>query len=448
MVEDSLFSERSRDPTEDAPDAMDEDEDHTSIDKATLVQISQAAVRASQVVSQAYDSDEEPRSFSRSKKLNSAPERFFAHLLDPVKRSDMRKSEFADFIDPKDRSLLELPKKLSKAFIKTRADKFVKVVSTPCPEDLRDVRHTIDICLLFFFKFDFYTLAACADEVDDHLLHTFERFLDELMLCFDHPKEAIGFNPFAAFADLVEAGALVRTPDVLKSCSRLMLGTDWSELTPAIKKRIGPELVSRLYEMAFWRVAEVDELLTRWSDKFRTSSTCAQCNTDAWEIFLLTLPVALKKHGTRYVDKESASDTSSESGADEESDEESSDEDDHDGQLSDSTASDDNSDLFARALTPISDSEEPPRATTSDFKLSQGHLRNYGPNIYLLRIVSMDEFGCGVWERAPFKVCPRCGYRFDGGTISPTCRFARVIRYAVDKAREQIAALPETIELP
>ena len=284
------------------------------------------------------------------------------------------------------------------------------------------------------------------------------------MNCFDHPKEIIGWNPFAAFADIVEAGAVVRSPEIVQSCSRLTLGADWGLLSKEDEKRIGPTLLMRLCRLHFWRLAEIDDLLARWSGKFRPASTCTTCNTDPWEIFLLTLLVGLKKEGTRYVDVETASDTSSESGDDENTDvdmndhtlaSDSDEEDDHARQASDASDDDDGNEsegdidrrLMFAGLAYV-DSEEPPRPSTKGLVCRQRFLLNYGPNAYILRIISMDEFGCGTFKKSPMKVCPDCGFRFDGQVPLPESRFCQDIRRAVQVARQQISETQEVIDLP
>lgn len=246
------------------------------------------------------------------------------------------------------------------------------------------------------------------------------------MDCFDHRKEVMGWNPFAAFADLVEGGAVVRSPDVVQSCVRLTLGADWGLLTPEHKKRMGNVLYSRLYELHYWRMTEIDGLLTIWDDKFPRTSTCRACNTDPWEIFMLTSLVALKKEGTRYIDVETASDTSSESGdGDVDMDDRSttgdeSEPDDHRVQASDSSSDEDdddsNGDLDPRLILEsmnCNSSEEPPRPPLRGLAPRQRFIHNYGPNEHILRIVSMDEFGGGVFKNSPIKVCHECGFCFD-----------------------------------
>lgn len=289
------------------------------------------------------------------------------------------------------------------------------------------------------------------------------------MDCFDHPQEVIGWNPFRAFAVLVEAGAVLRTPGVVQSCSRLTLGADWGMLSVDDKRKIGPVLHAGLLQLHLFRIAEIDELLCRWSDKFRRGSTCTTCNTDPWEIFLLSTVLSLKKSGTRYIDIETASDTSSEPCSDVctdeeaskghdngDSDEDDNEQDDHHGRDSDSSDGDSDPDSdgcidprLIFASIPCDDTQEPPRApTSSDLVPRQCFLRNYGPNAYVLRIVSMDEFGCEPWAKRQMNACPRCGYRFDGKDPDPSSLYAKDIARAVEVARDQISALQEVIDLP
>ncbi len=164
------------------------------------------------------------------------------------------------------------------------------------------------------------------------------------------------------------------------------------------------------------------------------------------------------KEGTRYIDVETASDTSSE-GPDSPSNHEmevselsdnDGEPDDHQGQDTDSerdVASELGERLDPRVVH-IDDTQEPPRNETAGFQSRQRLLRNYGPNAYVLRIVNMDELGSGEFERATMKVCPSCGYRFDGNVPEPDTRFYHDLERAISVARQQIAALPETIDLP
>ncbi len=282
----------------------------------------------------------------------------------------------------------------------------------------------------------------------------FELFITDLMNCFDHPKEVPGWNPFAAFADLVEAGAVVRTPEAVRACSRLTLGADWSKFTDADRARVGAELTARLTLLHHWRMAEINDLLVSWDGRLESLSTCGLCGTDAWEIYLLTVPLALLEHGTKYIDKETPSDTSSgsEHSAEDDSDNDLDDldEDQHEQRSEASERDDDfNLDPMLNYVPQVfRDLEEPPRPPTRGMALSQNLLKNYGPNAHLLRVVSLDEFGSADQENAQFKVCPDCGFRFDGGTINPSSKFWRTIERAIRVAREQISAVQEFIELP
>lgn len=282
------------------------------------------------------------------------------------------------------------------------------------------------------------------------------------MDCFDHPREVHGWNPFAALADLIEFGALVRTPAVVQSCSRLTLGASWGLLSRTDKARIGAPVMEKLRELHQERMAEVMELLGRWSDKFAKESTCKTCDNDPWELFLLTTALSMIKEGTKYLDLETASDTSSEEGSDQEvdnrmnvdsddDDNDDSERDDHEGQASDSESEQDTFDQsnLDPLLIDVDDNQEPPRAPRGGAKLRQRLLKNFGPNQYILRIVSMDQFGGGDKRRNTlFKVCPRCGYRFDGEKPDVGTPAHQVLQRAILVAREQVATLQEVIDLP
>ncbi|KAJ1025125.1 hypothetical protein NDA16_002631 [Ustilago loliicola] len=420
----------------DSDDAMDYD---FAEDAALLRDIAKAATQASQVVAQA----EEPPRLSSRKALNGKDddslEALYTILLDSVKRSDLLRKEFSEFVPRDMRHSLSVPKKVSKTFIKTRAKKFLDF-------------------------YGHYIRATRLRKVDQNILRAFEKALDELMDCFDHPKEAVGWNPFAALADFVEAGTVVRSPEVVQSCSRLTLGADWALLTQEHKKKIGPVLYSRLHELHYWRMTEIDGLLTYWDDKFPKESTCSACNTDPWEIFMLTTLVALKKEGTRYIDVETASDTSSESGASDEGDVEmgngnstgdDSELDDHQAQASEASSDEEDNisdgDIDLRLnfeLMPYNASEELPRPPLRGLAPRQRFLHNYGPNQHILRIVSMNEFGCGTFKNSPIESCHSCGYRFDGQDPDPRKSFHRIIARAVEVARKDISEMKEVIELP
>lgn len=295
-----------------------------------------------------------------------------------------------------------------------------------------------------------------------------ESFLAELMDCFDHPREVIGWNPFSAFADFVEAGAALRHPAVLESCSRLTLGLEWGLLSAEDRKRIGDKFLVKLLLLHFNRMASVNDILSRWDEKFVNHSTCETCNTDPWEMFLLSNFIAMLKGGTHYIDKETASDSSSEPGDDGDDDDERMDEsngnnndndddgdhgedDDHHQQDSDSEGGGDVVDLIhiepSLRHGPLDDQSEPPRRPPMGQWPRQLLLENYGPNAYILRIVSMDEIGCGNFARSVFKVCPSCGFRFDEGLPDESSLFYRDMERAITKARDDISQLWETIDL-
>ncbi|SPO30939.1 uncharacterized protein UTRI_05437_B [Ustilago trichophora] len=426
----STFSDVSMHDTE---DEVDEDLDNE--DDPYLRAIAQAARAATQSAEDGQDGEADDIARSRKSRprrrgLNTKHAALFDAIMSPVKRYDLHRKQFSEFVPSSVRLSLPVPKVVSKSFLKQRAAKFVELYEL------------------------YLKLTRLPKYV--HLLHAFELFLEDLMNCFDHPNEVIGWNPFAAFANFVEAGAVVRTPSVVESCSRLTLGADWGLVSAEDQKKIGPDLHSSLLQLHLFRMAEIDELLCRWSDKFRRDSTCKTCNTDPWELFLLTTLVSLKKQGTRYIDVETASDTSSESGTDEEDDSFDKDDerDDHEGRDSSDScdgSSDDDDDVIdprIMAQMPLDDTQEPARAPSQGLVPRQHHLRNYGPNAYILRIVSLDEFGCGSFEKSTMRACPRCGYRFDGKDPDPNSLYAKDIKRAVSVARENITALKETINLP
>ncbi|CBQ69157.1 conserved hypothetical protein [Sporisorium reilianum SRZ2] len=376
------------------------DADLLSEDDAYLHDLAQATQLKADVLSQRLRSPGENR------------EKLLAQLVDPVKRSDVRMKKFGNFFNV------------------------------------------------------YLDEARKPGEQNEQLLEVLEMFLADLMDCVDHPQQLYGWNPFAALADMIEVGALVRTPTAIQSCSRLTLGADWGMLSPQDEARIGPRVMVQLYKLHFWRKAEIDELLARWSGKFPRESTCRTCDQDPWEIFLLTTVLSMIKYGTKHSDKETASDTSSEEGSqrDDEDDDEAMDigsdgvdehdvdeRDDHRGLFSDSDSGDESD--FAQhvdpRLLPLEDTEEPPRADTSGLQLRQSLLKNYGPNQHVLRIISMDSFGGGDPSLHPqFRVCPRCGFRFDGKEMRPGAPAYDMLHRAVSIARDQIAALQEVIDLP
>ena len=280
------------------------------------------------------------------------------------------------------------------------------------------------------------------------------------MDCVDHPQELVGWNPYAALADLVEAGAIVRTPLVVQSCSRLTLGANGGLLTNADESRIGDNIMKRLHHLHRWRMLEVNELLVRWAGKFPQKSTCPTCDVDLWEMFLLTTVIAMLKEGSLYIDKESASDTSSEEGSEgvaEHRMDMDSDDDERDEHLGQDSASepddDDRLGMDERnldpLLLPLDDGAEPSRPPTSGLRLQQRMMRNYGPNQYILRILCMDSFSCGDARRnSRFKVCPRCGWRFDGQELHTASPAYRMLERAFEVARREVAGLCEVIDLP
>lgn len=113
-----------------APDSDDATMDYDlTKDTALLHDIAKAAMQASQAVADA----EEPMRLSPRRAMNGlaqdTPETLFAILLDPAKRSDLLSKQYANFVNPIFRNQLSVPKKISKAFIKRRADRFVDLVS-------------------------------------------------------------------------------------------------------------------------------------------------------------------------------------------------------------------------------------------------------------------------------------------------------------------------------
>ncbi len=121
----------------------DEVGDDLEDDDAYLKRIAAAAVTASQAVAEADPGAEVPwerkrkhegRSDGKGKKkkkqTNKSFEALFATLLDPVKRSDFRSKDFAEFVHPMMRNSVEVPKNVSKQFVRSRAAKFLDLVST------------------------------------------------------------------------------------------------------------------------------------------------------------------------------------------------------------------------------------------------------------------------------------------------------------------------------
>lgn len=254
----------------------------------------------------------------------------------------------------------------------------------------------------------------------------------DLLDCFDHPSELEGLSAYAILADFMDFGTLARCPDAIRSASRLTLGTSMEEMSADEARRMGEGLVGRVLRLHYYRLAEVERLVYTWDDgKFRLESTCSGCNTDPWEVFLLTFAVALKQHGTKYIDQAAASDTSSDASSDLP--------DDH---APPSTASAASTDVRPDRRAPYK-----PRRHPRNLVAAQPFLTNYATNAYLLRIVSMDSFSTEPDHGATRSVCRRCGYRFDGNQPLRTSRFWLDIEHAVAIARRQIRELPECVDL-
>ncbi|PWZ00420.1 hypothetical protein BCV70DRAFT_199699 [Testicularia cyperi] len=275
----------------------------------------------------------------------------------------------------------------------------------------------------------------------EDLLMAFECLLGDLMDCIDHPKELRDYNPFAAFADFVDAGAVIRSPECVQSASRLTLGATWSLLSPEDEKRIGYPLMLRLTRLHWYRRAAIDDILHRWSDgKFCKDSTCRACFVDPWELFLLSIPLAIVKEGTRYLDFETASDTSSSEGESDNDTDNDNDMDDHNGADEDSEAGEEVETFPPDMLTPF-------RQHIHPHNLVPMHpsLENYGPNAYILRVVSMDMIGFEAVPNHKKARCFACGFRFDGQEPSKLSKVWKDLSKAVETARRQIRAVPETI---
>ena len=107
----------------DVDDIADEDDIY-------LRSIAQAAVSASQTAAAAEDIY--PRLSPRQSLGNAKRheyEALFRVLLDSVKRSDLFRQEFSEFVPPNVRLTMPVPKVVSKTFVKTKAEKFVRMVS-------------------------------------------------------------------------------------------------------------------------------------------------------------------------------------------------------------------------------------------------------------------------------------------------------------------------------
>lgn len=99
-------------------------------DDRYLRSIAQAAMTASQTAAAAEDVD--PRLSPRQSLGNAKRheyEALFRVLLDSVKRSDLFRQEFSEFVPPNVRLTMPVPKVVSKTFVKTKAKKFVRMVS-------------------------------------------------------------------------------------------------------------------------------------------------------------------------------------------------------------------------------------------------------------------------------------------------------------------------------
>ncbi len=105
----------------------DTDVDLLNEDDTYLQDLARSARVASQTLSQA-DPD---RPTVPLRRLENDPNAaFFAHLLDPVLRSDLRNREFSEFVPHQHRNTFEVDKSEIKSFFRIRAQKFVDMVSS------------------------------------------------------------------------------------------------------------------------------------------------------------------------------------------------------------------------------------------------------------------------------------------------------------------------------
>lgn len=157
-----------------APDSDKPMDDDLINDPAFFRDIAKAATQASRIVAQA----EGPLRLSPRKAMNgTSPDNLqtlYAILLDSVRRSDLLRKEFSEFVPQDMRRSLQVPKAISKTFLKKRAQKFLDFVSiTPChPSEshsnklltVASHRHT-------FSQYRHYVRATRLRNVDQNLLH-------------------------------------------------------------------------------------------------------------------------------------------------------------------------------------------------------------------------------------------------------------------------------------
>lgn len=173
----AAFSSPSVAETEDGTEVDNDDDD------AYLRKIAEEAVAASQAA------DEEEPSYSprktRGNTMTSKIEALFMLLLDPIKRSDLRRRKYADFVPFEVRHSLLVPKKVSKSFVKTRAAKFVELVSS----GLWSARPILRFSLTMFSsyplrqQFDFYVMTSRVHDIDLEVLRVSRQFHVSHMGC-------------------------------------------------------------------------------------------------------------------------------------------------------------------------------------------------------------------------------------------------------------------------
>ncbi|SPO43721.1 uncharacterized protein PSANT_01406 [Moesziomyces antarcticus] len=108
---------------------------------------------------------------------NAELKKTISWLCKLVKRLQVRDRQFSDFVEPKFRKTSDVPKNTSKLFLRRTAEKLVSMYKQYC-------------------------IVANLPKVEKHLLRVFKLFIANLTDCFDHPKEVLGWNRFAALASL------------------------------------------------------------------------------------------------------------------------------------------------------------------------------------------------------------------------------------------------------
>lgn len=118
----------------DSPDTHTDDTDVDLLDEddTYLQDLARSARVASQTIAQA-DPD---RPIAPLRQLENDPNAaFYAHLLDPVLRTELRTREFSEFLPYQHRHILQVDRELIRVFYETKAQKFVDMVSPSLPTD-------------------------------------------------------------------------------------------------------------------------------------------------------------------------------------------------------------------------------------------------------------------------------------------------------------------------